>query len=236
MRPHVICHMVGPLDSRLMVQPWAPQGSSDQIELGKLYQRLHADFAADAWMAGTTTMEDFATGKQADARTPVTAQKRPWRLADANACHFAIAIDRHARLHWAKPVADGGHVVVVLGASVSDAHLAALAAVGVSYLVMPSDEIDLDAMLSELHSRLGIRKILLEGGGRINGAFLKAGVVDEVSLLVWPAIDGTSGASTVFETGDSSVGQLIKLSLLKATPLEHGAVHLQYSVRKRQEP
>jgi riboflavin biosynthesis pyrimidine reductase len=32
--------------------------------------------------------------------------------------------------------------------------------------------------------------LLVEGGGNVNGSLLAAGVVDEISLLVAPAIDG----------------------------------------------
>ena len=113
-------------------------------------------------------------------------------------------------------MADKGHVVVVLGTSVCDAHLTELAASGVSYLVMPDDEIDLDAMLATLGERLGIRRLLLEGGAKLNGAFLKAGLVDEVSLLLCPAIGGKSGTPAIFEMGeDEAVPQ--ELALLSAT-------------------
>ena len=44
----------------------------------------------------------------------------------------------------------------------------------------------------------GIRTLLLEGGGQINGAFLQADLVDEVSLLLVRGIDGRSDIPTVF--------------------------------------
>jgi riboflavin biosynthesis pyrimidine reductase len=233
MRPVVICHMLSPLDGRLLTEPWAPEGSPARKALLDEYQRLHDAFAADAWLAGTTTMEDFATGGPAAGASAVKAPERPWHVADANAKRFAVTIDRHARLHWSSPTADEGHVVVVLAASVDDGHLAELAAAGVSYLVMPSDEIDLAAMLEQLNRRLGIRKLLLEGGAKINGAFLKAGLVDEISLLLWPAIDGRTGGPAIFETGAESLGPRLALALSSATPLASGAVHLQYRVRAR---
>lgn len=61
----------------------------------------------------------------------------------------------------------------------SIAGIAELAAVGVSYLVMPGDDIDLGAMLAQLGERLRITRVLLEGGATMNGALLNAGLVDE---------------------------------------------------------
>ena len=44
--------------------------------------------------------------------------------------------------------------------------------------------------MNRLGEHFGIRVLLLEGGGHINGAFLQADLVDEVSLLIVPGIDG----------------------------------------------
>lgn len=230
MKPYVICHMVSPLDGRLLVDGWAPKDGPLRKPILDEYQRLHEAFDADAWLAGTTTMEDFAADKPSGAHASPATPERPWHVADKEARKFAIGIDRHGRLHWDKPTADEGHVVVVLGKSVPDAHLAELVAAGVSYLVMPDDEIDIDAMLESLHEKLGIQTLLLEGGAKVNGAFLKAGAVDEISLLVCPAIDGTTGGAAIFETGDTGVGPQLTLELIGAQPLAGGTVHLRYRV------
>jgi riboflavin biosynthesis pyrimidine reductase len=53
--------------------------------------------------------------------------------------------------------------------------------------------------LETLGKAFGLKILLLEGGGRINGSFLKAGLIDEISLLAFPGIDGLSGMPTIFE-------------------------------------
>lgn len=234
MKPYVICHMMSSLDGRLDVVSWAPEGDALYKGATSEYQRIHKAFEADAWLAGTNTMKEF-TGDTAAMRqvprhndnggTPV----RPFYLANEEARHFAIAIDRKGRLHWAEPTADEGHIIVILGASVPDSHLAELRGTGISYLVMPGDDIDLSAMLEQLGSRLTIRKLLLEGGAKMNGAFLKAGLVDEISLLLCPAIDGKAGASTIYEAGEDGVGRP-ELSLIAATPGPFDTCHLRYRV------
>lgn len=242
MKPHLICHMLSPLDGRLHVESWAKEGGTLYEAMLAEYGRLHTKFNADAWLAGTTTMTEFAKGKAPkdndrkdtaakDAKRD-TAPPRPWHLADSSARHFAIAIDRKARLHWDKPVADEGHVVVVLAANVADSHLAELIDAGVSYLVMPSDDIDLTKMLSDLGQRLNLKKVLLEGGARMNGAFLKAGLVDEISLLLCPAIDGKSGSPAIFEAGEKGLEGAGKLELMSVDAVKAGAVHLLYKVLK----
>lgn len=232
MKPHVICHMLSPLDGRLIVESWAPEGTTFNKQMIDEYERIHDTFQADAWLSGTRTMTEFATGSPAPRTARGAEPARPWYLADAQARHFAIAIDRHGQLHWDKPTADRGHVVVVLGASVADAHLAELAAAGVSYLVMPDDDIDLGEMLAELGERLRIKRILLEGGATMTGAFLDAGLVDEVSVMMCPAIDGSTGKPAIFEAGEDGLKNRPKLELLSATPGAHNTVHLRYRLVK----
>jgi riboflavin biosynthesis pyrimidine reductase len=41
--------------------------------------------------------------------------------------------------------------------------------------------------------------VRIDGGGHVNGSFLKAGLIDEFSLVLAPLADGTIGAPTVFE-------------------------------------
>jgi riboflavin biosynthesis pyrimidine reductase len=52
--------------------------------------------------------------------------------------------------------------------------------------------------LEILNRELGIERLLLEGGGGSNGAFLRAGLIDEISLAICPAVDGAKGAPSIF--------------------------------------
>ena len=49
---------------------------------------------------------------------------------------------------------------------------------------------DMEEALFKLRSYFGIKTLLLEGGSILNGAFQRAGVIDELSLVVDPVIGG----------------------------------------------
>ena len=51
-------------------------------------------------------------------------------------------------------------------------------------------DVDLRLALEKLGARFGVRTLMLEGGGGINGSFLRDGLIDEVSLLVAPVRTG----------------------------------------------
>lgn len=55
--------------------------------------------------------------------------------------------------------------------------------------------------------------------------------VDDISLLVAPAIDGALGITGVFEVpGPAGLVGEARLRFLSSEPLEHGLVHLRYAV------
>ena len=157
------------------------------------------------------------------------AAERPHHFAARGAGRFAVALDPSGKLHFAKPEVNGDHAVVVLGPDVPDSHLAELAGDGVSYMVAAAP-LDLAAMLDTLGRELGIRRLLLEGGAATNGAFFAAGLVDELSLVVAPALEGRVGVESFVEFGEDGLAGKVQLSLLSCETMALGLVHLRYAV------
>lgn len=241
MKPHVICHMMSSLDGKLHVDQWSETPGVSSDERTAEYERVHDALNGDAWLAGRVTMAEFTS---ADAHPPhdiaphdvgprdIGMPGRPHHFANRDADGYAIAVDTSGKLHWTGGDIDGEHIVVLLGADVADAHLAELAGDGVSYIVSDAKEIDLAAALDTLGRELGIKTLLLEGGAGINGAFLKAGLVDEISLLMFPAIDGHTGSRTIFEGGEEGLADSVALTLSSVEKGEAGSVHLRYTVAR----
>jgi 2,5-diamino-6-(ribosylamino)-4(3H)-pyrimidinone 5'-phosphate reductase len=67
------------------------------------------------------------------------------------------------------------------------------------------DSIDLSTGLDKLGSGFQIKTLLLEGGGKINGSMLCIGAIDELSILLAPVVDGSSGSPALFDTVDSAI-------------------------------
>ncbi|WP_432431798.1 RibD family protein [Rhizobium leguminosarum] len=181
-------------------------------------------------MVGRVTMAEISKAGAHPPSEPTEA-RRPIHFARPGASSFAIAIDPSGKLHFSSDELYGDHVVVLLGCEVPDSHLAELAADGVSYVVSDKKEIDVGAMLVLLGKELGISRVLLEGGANVNGPLMAAGLVDELSLIVAPALEGNRGSDRIVEFGEEGLAGRVELSLLACEKLGHGAVHLRYSVR-----
>jgi riboflavin biosynthesis pyrimidine reductase len=235
MRPHIICHMGTSIDGRLHPSRFtsAASGVSSQVLRGH-YERVHDQFDADGWIVGRRTMSEMAKGAERaieDApQLPRTAHMGP-----RNGRKLAIGIDPSGRVHYGKDNVGGDHALAVLGEQVSDAHLAELREDGVSYVFAGTRGDDLPRAMEELASLFGVKKLLLEGGGRINGAFLKHKLIDEFSTLIYPAVDGVAGTQSIVDydaaQGDRpGAGQSLRLTHCET--LEGGMVWLRHAVER----
>jgi 2,5-diamino-6-(ribosylamino)-4(3H)-pyrimidinone 5'-phosphate reductase len=196
-RPRVICHMMGSVDGRILTDGW-PLSKEGRRQ----YEHVHESYASDAWICGRVTMEEhFAQGLRSDeevAREHHGGPREDHR-APGDQESFAFAVDSSGRLAWDASDIDGDHVVAILSERVSDEYLAFLRERGVSYLLAGAREVDLPLALEKIAAVFGVRTLMLEGGGRINGGMLRAGLIDEVSVLVAPVVDGRMGTPAVFD-------------------------------------
>ena len=101
---------------------------------------------------------------------------------------------------------------------------------GISYVVSGKSFVDLTDAVNQLVEHFGIRTLLLEGGGQINGAFLEADLVDEVSLLVVPGIDGRHDIPAVFDGVSPSRKTAVPLRLKSVEQRGHDALWIRYEV------
>jgi riboflavin biosynthesis pyrimidine reductase len=231
MRPHVICHMLSSVDGRTLNSRWRPEG----FDSADLFERLHDKLEGDAWIVGRVTGQEFARRESYPDRTD-RLFPRETQFACRNADGYGVVLDAHGKIAWGRADIGGDHIVVLMTEAVSDAHLAGLREDGVSYIFAGEREGDLARALETLHRELGVKRLLLEGGGGANGAFLRAGLVDELSLVVCPTVDGAKGAPSVFDSGEPMEGASapVRIMTLESSEvLENGAVWLRYRLEQR---
>ncbi|WOH53372.1 dihydrofolate reductase family protein [Bradyrhizobium sp. sBnM-33] len=227
MKPHVICLMAASVDGRTLPSRWRPTGT-----VGKLFERVHDDLAGDAWLVGRVTGQEFAKGKPYAASASERFPREPWfARRDANA--YGVALDGQGKICWGRSDIGGDPIVVVLCETVADSHLAGLRSEGISYIFAGKSELDLLLTLDVLNRELGVKRLLLEGGGGTNGAFLRAGLVDELHLILCPVVDGAKGAPSVFDSTEAEADQRAPVTgmvLEGSQALEGGAMLLRYRI------
>ncbi len=192
MRPNIICHMLCSVDGKI-------DGTSLKAVIGAgEYEATGAQLKGDAWVCGRTTMQHFADGEPFVSMANRQAGPQPVHVA-RRAKSYAIAVDTIGKLRWSSGDIDGDHLICVVSEQVPEDYLAMLRGVGISYIVSGGSAVDLIRAVNLIGEHFGIRTLLLEGGGHINGAFLEAGLVDELSLLIVPGIDGRHDIPAIFD-------------------------------------
>jgi 2,5-diamino-6-hydroxy-4-(5-phosphoribosylamino)pyrimidine 1'-reductase len=77
---------------------------------------------------------------------------------------------------------------------------------------------------------LGIRRVLVEGGGTLNFELLRLGLVDEVRVFVAPLVLGGASAPTLADGAGLVRDQAIKLRPAEVEQWEDGGLVLRYMV------
>ena len=226
-RPRVICHMMTSLDGRILTDGW-PLSKEGRRQ----YEIVHESYEPDGWLCGRVTMEQhFAQGTRTAAQVAREYKGAPRDdfVAPGEHDSFAFALDSHGRLAWKTNDIDGDHVVAILSERVSEEYLAFLRERGVSYLLAGTRAADLALALEKISAKFGVRTLMLEGGGKINGSMLRAGLIDEVSVLVAPVADGRIGTPALFDVeGDD--GTPARLTLDAVEQRADGVLWLRYRV------
>jgi riboflavin biosynthesis pyrimidine reductase len=226
--------MAASLDGRIVVDGW-PESVAAAVRAE--YELVHDSYEADGWICGRVTMEPFARRTRSDGEVAHeysgTAPREDFRAPGGHGS-FAFAIDARGRLAWESNDIGGDHVVAILSERVSDEYLAFLRDRGVSYIIAGARDIDLQLALEKLGERFGVRTLMLEGGGRLNGAMLRAGLVDEVSLLVAPVVDGRIGTPSLFDVDEPAASP--GLTLTSVETRAGGVVWIRYRGRSEGEP
>ncbi|WP_153451259.1 bifunctional diaminohydroxyphosphoribosylaminopyrimidine deaminase/5-amino-6-(5-phosphoribosylamino)uracil reductase RibD [Streptomyces smaragdinus] len=200
-RPYVRWKYAATLDGRSA----AADGTSRWITSAESRADVHRLRAeADAVVAGAGTAR--ADDPQLAVRGVDGPVTQPLRVVvDTNATAVKpgarVLDDTAPTLIAVAPDADAGHLPAVLRLPRA-AH---------------GPGLDLTALLAELYER-GVRSVLLEGGPTLAGAFLAAGLVDEVVGYLAPALLG-AGPAALAGAGVATIGDAVRLDLTDVTRL-----------------
>ena len=119
-------------------------------------------------------------------------------------------------------------MVALCSQATPPAYLDHLASRHVDRVVAGARHVDLRAALGELARRYGSGRVLVDSGGTLNGVLLRAGLVDEVSLLVHPRLVDGEDNTSMFRPDGPTDGVALRLSTVER--LSGDVVWLRYDV------
>lgn len=232
-RPYVICHMCVSIDGKISGSFMDTPQAAPAL---KAYSELRSFFDCKATLYGTTTMLGGYAEGTAMVNEEAALCNTPYEdfISEGvkEAGQLIIAMDPEGKLAYQSSIIEKkgrapAVVVEILTEQASAAYLHYLRQLGVSYLFCGKETIDVVLLLQKLKEKLGVMRLMLAGGGVTNWHFLKAGMIDELSLVVAPVIDGQAHGLSIVE-GESNK-ERGDFSLSEVQKLEGGALWLRYT-------
>ncbi|MDE7263593.1 MAG: dihydrofolate reductase family protein [Anaeroplasmataceae bacterium] len=139
--------------------------------------------------------------------------------------HYHFCFDRNGKSIWESGTLEYGGVtmqnVAVLSQNVKKEYLAFLRDYKVAYILVDS----LQEALEKIKNDFKVNTLILTGGAIINGAFHEAGLIDTLSIVMAPYIEGNYE-----EKGYAELSHFVnhKYRYQSIKPLEDGGIHLVF--------
>lgn len=108
-----------------------------------------------------------------------------------------VVVDSHLQTPTDALLFIAGRACYIYAATQNDQKKAALEARGATVIYLPNSQgkVDLKAMLHDL-ARRGVNELHVEAGNRLNGSFVREGLMDEILMYLAPKILGTGRGLT----------------------------------------
>lgn len=224
-RPYIICHMMSSVDGRIDC------GMTAQLAGNDVYYDSLAALDAPTRVSGRVTAQDeMASGVFDGDKTPIGHPCHSAVPANAaeNGGAYEVIMDTHGTLLWNGAHSGDRHLLIAMSGQAPQAYADYLDSKGIAWIAAGTDSIDLAQVCSILATDFGVERMAVVGGAHINGGFLKAGLLDEISVVIGPGIDGREGMPGVFD-GLAPNAPVTHLKLISCEPSsESGAIWLRY--------
>jgi len=151
----------------------------------------------------STVLED---DPMLNVRYSTTRKKNPTR----------IIIDSKARIPLNSRIIDSSNkiqTIIAVTHNASSRKIKEIQKKGAQVLVYGNGKVNLRNLFQQLE-KMGLKKIIVEGGGEINWSVLKLGLVNELVVTISPVIIGGRDAKTLVEgKGFTNISDGIKMKL-----------------------
>jgi 2,5-diamino-6-(ribosylamino)-4(3H)-pyrimidinone 5'-phosphate reductase len=217
-RPYIHLNCAVSLDGRLAFAGGKRAALSGPKDLARV-QGLRAQLGAVLVGVGTVILDDPSLRVHWDLLGRTTGPP-PVR----------ICLDGRGRLPSSARFLDGSQPTIV--ATTRSAQRSYPASVE-TIIAGPGPEVDLPILLRAL-AAWGLRAVLVEGGAHVMASFLRAGLVDRMTVYVAPVLIGGATAPSLLAGPEShSSKEWIELVRESAEPLDDGVL---ISLRPREPP
>ena len=201
-----------------------------------LYYQLASQWSLDAVLMGTDTLLRNFNIKSDELHESENFEVPEVDKNDSRP--LLVVPDSRGRIHvWSEVIRTGlfRDILVLCSRSTPQEYLNFLDERFIKYMVIGYEKVNLGIALEEIYTQFGVKSLRVDSGGRLNGVLLRDDLVDEIYVLVHPAmVGGTSPNSIYIATDLTSTEGVLDLKLLKMEKLKNDIILLHYRIMKYQ--
>jgi len=227
MRPYIICHMMTSVDGRIDCAMTAKLTGVDDY-----YTSLEELDTPSTLSGRITGMLELAEPGEFQAKDKAALDREGFsKKTDAEG--YEIIVDTKGTLLWNEDSTYDKPHLIITGEQVSKEYLAYLDEKNISWIACGKERIDLNRAMEILAEEFGVKRLAIVGGAHINGGFLDAGLLDEISILIGLGIDGREGMPAALD-GLPMDREPVALKLKSVEQFKDGAVWLRYTLNNEE--
>lgn len=240
-RPYIFCHMMTSLDGKIMGEYMeTPEGEAAGDVFYNISFGPNPYYHHQGWLSGRVTTDDNFTFYRKPALDENAPAVPEGDFVAEQAGMYYVSVDSSGKLGWESStltyVDTTAHVIEVLTGKVGNAYKAFLRRLGISYIIAGEEALDYGLALEKLKELFGIETLMLGGGAALNWSFIRAGMCDEVSVVIAAAADGSPTTQTLFmaREGLSDISP-VRFALQSAEVKDGGSVWLRYLIKNEKQ-
>lgn len=224
-KPYIICHMMTSVDGRIDCNMTAQlQGQNEY------YDTLKATKAPTTISGRVTAELELARAGKFEPKDNEILGKEDFSKK-VTTDNFNIVMDTKGTLLWEDDSQYSRPHLIITSEKVTNDYLEYLDSKNISWIATGEERIDLKRAVEILATEFNIERLAIVGGGKIDGGFLDAGLIDEISILMGPGVDGRTNAPSVFD-GRANDSHPLPLKLQSVQSYDDGAIWIHYQVQK----
>lgn len=210
-KPYIVCHMMTSVDGRIDC------AMTEHLPGVSEYYDTLDELDAPTRVSGRTTakLEVADPGKFSGDEYRPLGKEAFSRAVQADG--YEVIADSLGSLLWDNYRGDRP-LLILLSESVSLSYLTYLDSLHISWIATGKDGIDLVRATEIPEREFSVRRMAVVGGGHINAGFLRAGLLDEVSILIGAGIDGRGGMAAVFDGLPAAISRSPRFTFPKSKP------------------
>ncbi len=221
-KPYIICHMMTSIDGRIDCAMTSKlKGVAD-------YYTTLEEINVPTTVSGRVTaeLEMAEPGKFIPENGEIYGKEGFSKKTEAKG--YEVIIDTKGKLLWPDASGMNKPYLIITSESVTKEYLEYLDRQNISWIACGKERVDLVKASAILCEQFNVARMGIVGGPKINTAFLEAGLLDEISILIGAGIDGRGGMPAVFDGLDMN-HDVTSLKLKDVKRFDSDAVWIRYN-------